>query len=116
MPIFEDRIGFYTMKDVCRITAMSRSTIYRFLEERRFPEPATFQDGGNLKFWIPDVHAWIRANLDRVAQAIASGRKRRGRKICTKRTILTNCEVGNEAASSAGTIASGSGSQARIDP
>jgi len=99
MLIFEDRIGFYTMKDVCRITAMSRSTIYRRLEEGRFPEPATFQDGGNLKFWIPDVHAWIRENLDRVAQAIASGRKRRGRRMRAKREILAHCDSGKETAS-----------------
>ncbi|MES4991037.1 AlpA family phage regulatory protein [Agrobacterium radiobacter] len=81
MIIFDDKIGFYTMKDVCRITALSRSTIYRYLERKRFPEPVIFEDGGNLKFWIPDVHSWIRSNLDLLAQTVAAGRKRRGRKV-----------------------------------
>ncbi len=36
MRIFDDKIGFYTMKDVCRITALSRSTIYAILRGRGF--------------------------------------------------------------------------------
>ncbi|UTG97476.1 AlpA family phage regulatory protein [Sinorhizobium meliloti] len=75
------------MKDVCRITALHRSTIYRYLERKRFPEPVIFEDGGNLKFWIPDVHGWIRENLALLAQAIATGRKRRGRKVRAKARI-----------------------------
>lgn len=116
MMIFEDRVGFYTMKEVCRITALSRSTIYRYLERKKFPEPTTFEDGGNLKFWIPHVHAWIRENLAQLARAMAAGRKRRGWKVRAKNRIRALGDIGKDAAGpSAQTVEDGR-QLAEVDP
>jgi prophage regulatory protein len=41
--------AFYRLRDVIRITALSRSTIYRRIAEGRFPEPVHL--GGRASGW-----------------------------------------------------------------
>ena len=57
--ILDDRIGFYTFRQVCVMTSMSRRTIYRYLGKRLFPQPCHSPTGRNI-WWIPDIHQWIR--------------------------------------------------------
>ena len=41
--------AFYRLKEVTRITALSRSTVYRRIAEGRFPEPVHL--GGRASAW-----------------------------------------------------------------
>jgi len=61
--ILQDTIGFYTFRQVCKMTGLSRRTIYRYLKKKLFPPPAHSPTGRNM-WWIPDVHSWIRARRE----------------------------------------------------
>ncbi len=51
--------AFYRMRDVLRITALSRPTLYRRIAARRFPPPVHL--GGRACGWsAPALQAWIR--------------------------------------------------------
>ncbi|MBX5218751.1 AlpA family phage regulatory protein [Rhizobium sp. NLR8a] len=60
--IFNDPVGFYTAREVCRITTLSRRSLYRYLDKGRFPYPVEFSKRRKV-WWIPDVHQWIREQL-----------------------------------------------------
>lgn len=50
--------AFYRLRDVMRIAALSRSTIYRRISEGRFPAPVHL--GGRASAWpSADLQAWI---------------------------------------------------------
>ncbi|WP_442593381.1 helix-turn-helix transcriptional regulator [Parapusillimonas sp. JC17] len=50
--------AFYRMKDVIRITSLSRSTLYRRIAAGRFPAPVKL--GGRASGWTAqDLQAWI---------------------------------------------------------
>lgn len=50
--------AFYRLRDVMRITALSRSTVYRRISEGRFPAPIHL--GGRASAWpSADLQAWI---------------------------------------------------------
>lgn len=50
--------AFYRIRDVMRITALSRSTVYRRIAEGRFPAP--FNLGGRASAWQrAALQAWI---------------------------------------------------------
>lgn len=50
--------AFYRLRDVTRITALSRSTIYRRIAEGRFPAPVSL--GGRASAWpSAALQAWI---------------------------------------------------------
>ena len=50
--------AFYRLRDVMRITALSRSTIYRRISEGRFPPPVHL--GGRASAWqSAALQAWI---------------------------------------------------------
>lgn len=50
--------AFYRLRDVIRISALSRSTIYRRIAEGRFPPPVTL--GGRASGWPREqLQAWI---------------------------------------------------------
>jgi len=50
--------AFYRLRDVIRISALSRSTIYRRIAEGRFPPPVTL--GGRASGWPhEDLQRWI---------------------------------------------------------
>ena len=50
--------AFYRLRDVMRITALSRSTIYRRIAEGRFPEPVHL--GGRASAWqCASLQLWI---------------------------------------------------------
>ncbi len=56
--ISEATPAFYRLRDVTRITALSRSTIYRRISEGRFPAPVRL--GGRASAWRRDMlQAWI---------------------------------------------------------
>lgn len=51
--------AFYRMKDVIRITSLSRPTLYRRIAAGRFPQPVRL--GGRACGWTSDaLDAWIR--------------------------------------------------------
>ncbi|WP_410010904.1 helix-turn-helix transcriptional regulator [Rhizobium sp. NRK18] len=60
--ILKDPIGFYTFDDVCRITGLSKKTIYRYMDKGHFPRPVSGRPRKTL-WWIADVHEWIRRKL-----------------------------------------------------
>ena len=50
--------AFYRLRDVMRITALSRSTVYRRIGEGRFPAPIHL--GGKASAWSSAaLQAWI---------------------------------------------------------
>lgn len=50
--------AFYRLRDVMRITALSRSTIYRRVAEGRFPAPVHL--GGRASAWqCTSLQQWI---------------------------------------------------------
>jgi prophage regulatory protein len=50
--------AFYRLRDVMRITALSRSTIYRRVAEGRFPAPVHL--GGRASAWpCTSLQLWI---------------------------------------------------------
>lgn len=50
--------AFYRLRDVMRITALSRSTIYRRIAEGRFPSPVNL--GGRASGWASaTLQQWI---------------------------------------------------------
>ena len=50
--------AFYRLRDVMRITALSRSTIYRRIAEGRFPAPVHL--GGRASAWpCASLQRWI---------------------------------------------------------
>lgn len=50
--------AFYRLRDVMRITALSRSTVYRRIAEGRFPAPVNL--GGRASAWASAaLQAWI---------------------------------------------------------
>jgi prophage regulatory protein len=50
--------AFYRLRDVIRITALSRSTVYRRVAEGRFPAPVNL--GGRASAWQrAALQAWI---------------------------------------------------------
>lgn len=50
--------AFYRLSDVTRITALSRSTLYRRIAEGRFPAPVHL--GGRVSAWpTAALQAWI---------------------------------------------------------
>jgi len=59
--------AFYRLRDVMRITALSRSTVYRRIAEGRFPEPvhlggrASAWSSVALQTWIEDPEGYRRA-------------------------------------------------------
>ncbi|MBV7522327.1 helix-turn-helix domain-containing protein [Ensifer sp. ENS12] len=53
-----ETIGFYSVKDICRILNVSRTTFWRMRRDRMFPEPAEMY-GRLLRWPIPQVHEWI---------------------------------------------------------
>jgi len=51
--------AFYRLRDVMRISALSRSTIYRRIAEGRFPSPVHL--GGRASGWpITALQEWIK--------------------------------------------------------
>lgn len=51
--------AYYRLKDVMRITALSRATLYRRVAERRFPAPVHL--GGRACGWRADqLQEWVR--------------------------------------------------------
>lgn len=52
--------AYYRLRDVVRITALSRATIYRRIAEGRFPAPVHL--GGRASAWSSEaLQAWIDA-------------------------------------------------------
>lgn len=50
--------AFYRIRDVLRITALSRPTLYRRIAARRFPAPVRL--GGRACGWsVTELQAWI---------------------------------------------------------
>jgi prophage regulatory protein len=50
--------AFYRLRDVVRITALSRSTVYRRVAEGRFPAPVNL--GGRASAWPrAELQVWI---------------------------------------------------------
>lgn len=50
--------AFYRLRDVLRISALSRSTVYRRISEGRFPAPVRL--GGRASAWSSTaLQAWI---------------------------------------------------------
>lgn len=50
--------AFYRLRDVTRISALSRSTVYRRISEGRFPAPVHL--GGRASAWpATELQAWI---------------------------------------------------------
>ncbi|CAN7237646.1 helix-turn-helix transcriptional regulator [Rhizobium sp. LjRoot254] len=55
-----DLRGYYTVREVCKLTTLSRQTIWRMVEDGRFPPPVELTEGrGRIGFSIPAVHRWL---------------------------------------------------------
>jgi predicted DNA-binding transcriptional regulator AlpA len=75
--------AFFRLRDVLRITALSRPTLYRRIAAQRFPAPVHL--GGrasgwafaSLKSWINDPEGYRAPALDEVATPRRRGRPRK---------------------------------------
>lgn len=57
-PTSKELPAYYRLRDVVRISALSRSTIYRRIAEGRFPAPVSL--GGKASGWAREaVQRWI---------------------------------------------------------
>lgn len=83
--VFYDPIGFYKTGQVCAILMVTRQTLVRYRKFRGFPDPTVFVEGGENRYYIPHVHAWIRDNLAFVARAALAGRNIRARLVKRRR-------------------------------
>lgn len=81
--LFCSPIGFYTTKEVCGLLKICRQTLNRYRLLWGFPNPAIFVIGGENRYEIAAVHAWILENVERAASAGRNIRtrivKRRGK-------------------------------------
>ena len=58
MEVYEDRL--IRLPEVCRLTGLSRSTIYRLMKQNRFPKNVFGSDRASV--WrLREVMAWIGA-------------------------------------------------------
>jgi prophage regulatory protein len=53
-----------SVRDVQRLTTLSRATIYRFIRAGRFPEPVKLSPRGRVAWRSSDVAAWNDSPLD----------------------------------------------------
>ena len=53
-----DRNGFYTLRAVCKLTGLSKTTMYRMRKRREFPEPAR-RSPGKMLFEVGEVDDWL---------------------------------------------------------
>jgi predicted DNA-binding transcriptional regulator AlpA len=77
--VFCNPIGFYKTSEVCVPLKICRQTLYRYKKTCGFPLPAIFVTGGENRYSISEVHAWIRENNEFVARAALAGRNIRTR-------------------------------------
>ncbi|WP_168263117.1 helix-turn-helix transcriptional regulator [Rhizobium leguminosarum] len=59
--IARDPRGFFSMKETCEITSLSRGTITRMVERETFPEyrPLTDDPNGRKGFRVSEVLKWL---------------------------------------------------------
>jgi prophage regulatory protein len=70
--------AYYRLRDVVRITALSRSTIYRRIAEGRFPAPVLL--GGKASGWARDaLQCWIEDPAGYIAPTPPQAAEARGR-------------------------------------
>jgi predicted DNA-binding transcriptional regulator AlpA len=77
--VFSNPIGFYKTREVCVLLKVCRQTLNRYREKAAFPAPAIFVIGGENRYSISEVHAWIRENKEIIARAALAGRNIRSR-------------------------------------
>lgn len=56
--------GLITIRDVQRLTTLSRATIYRFIAVGRFPVPLKLSPQGRVAWRLSEVCAWNESPLD----------------------------------------------------
>lgn len=75
--------AFFRLRDVLRITSLSRPTLYRRIAAQRFPAPvhlggrATGWAFESLQCWINDPEGYCAQSLDEVAAPRRRGRPRK---------------------------------------
>ncbi|MBW9113856.1 AlpA family phage regulatory protein [Rhizobium cauense] len=59
--IARDPRGFYSMRETCEITSLSRGTIDRLVEDKLFPEKVPLTDNplGRKGFRVSEVLKWL---------------------------------------------------------
>ena len=62
MEEYEERL--IRLPEVCRLTGLSKSTIYRLMGEHRFPKSVYCSDRG-VGWRLRQVMAWIKARNDK---------------------------------------------------
>tara|TARA_R100000654_G_scaffold57486_1_gene84042 strand:+ start:116 stop:325 length:210 start_codon:yes stop_codon:yes gene_type:complete len=63
----ENKIKILKCKDVLQITSLSTSTMYRMIQENRFPAPIKLST--HAAGWIEsEVYEWIRSQMDKRGQ------------------------------------------------
>lgn len=55
----DDRERFYSYREVCEITTLSRTTIWRLRKRKAFPAPQKMSSG-RIAWRVRDVIAWVR--------------------------------------------------------
>ena len=61
-------LRFFCFKDVVEKTKLSQSTIYRLIEEGKFPKGGNYY-GSRMRFWTDqEISEWILGNLHQEEQ------------------------------------------------
>lgn len=53
-----------SIKDTCRVTSLSRSTLWKMVKSGRFPKPISLSDDGIRKAFLAyEVQQWIESRI-----------------------------------------------------
>jgi prophage regulatory protein len=55
---------FLTLRDVIKLTSLSRATLYKNIKMGRFPRPIPLTPGGRVGWRATEVEAWNESPLD----------------------------------------------------
>lgn len=58
-----DPVQMLNLKQVMKITTLSKSTIYALIHEKKFPRQVRLTPGGSVAWVQSEIHAWIEERM-----------------------------------------------------
>ncbi|WP_352500011.1 AlpA family phage regulatory protein [Mesorhizobium sp. M0058] len=55
---------FVSIREVCTMTCMSRTSLWKRVKEDDFPKPLTLGHGVRKAFLLSEVESWMRSRLE----------------------------------------------------
>lgn len=58
----ENKMKLIRIKEVCQLTSLARSTVYKFVAEGTFPKQVVL--GSNCVAWVEsEIHEWLKGRI-----------------------------------------------------